>query len=242
VLLAASLLLGGALQWAKLPGSLMLVPLAAAVLVQMAGGAVKVPSALMAAVQAAVGCLVAESITPSIIGGFARHWPVFLSVVALTVTASATIGWIISRLRIIPGSSAVWGILPGAAPVMMMAEAHGADSRLVAFMQYLRVVLVAAAASVVALIFVPGGGSRFAAGFFPGRSAEPRNHRGGCTRRKHPRRCHADPSRRPPGTARNGRGAQRAWLGQDRTAADRADRELCTHRLEHRSCASLATC
>jgi hypothetical protein len=49
----------------------------------------------------------------------------------------------------------------------MMAEAHGADFRLVAFMRYLRVVLVAAAASVVALIFVPGGGSRFAAGFFP---------------------------------------------------------------------------
>src|SRR5262249_51106057 len=121
---------------------------------------------LMAAAQAAIGCLIAQSITPSIISGFARHWPVFLGVVALTVAASAAIGWIISRLRIIPGTTAVWGMLPGAAPVMMMmAKAHGADFRLVAFMQYLRVVLVAAAASAVALIFVPGGGSRFGAGF-----------------------------------------------------------------------------
>jgi membrane AbrB-like protein len=59
-------------------------------------------------------------------------------------------------------------MLPGAATVMMvMAEAYGADFRLVAFMQYLRVVLVAGAASVVALMFVDGGGGRFATGFFP---------------------------------------------------------------------------
>jgi uncharacterized protein len=50
---------------------------------------------------------------------------------------------------------------------MVMAEAYGADFRLVAFMQYLRVVLVAAAASVVALLFVHGGGPRFAGGYFP---------------------------------------------------------------------------
>jgi uncharacterized protein len=64
-----------------------------------------------------------------------------------------------SRFRIIPGTTAVWGMLPGGATVMMlMAEAYGADSRLVAFMQYLRVVMVAAAASVVSLMFVPSGG------------------------------------------------------------------------------------
>jgi membrane AbrB-like protein len=96
-----------------------------------------------------------------------RYWPIILGTVALSVAASAAIGWTMSRLRIIPGSTAVWGMLPGAATVMMvMAEAHGADFRLVAFMQYLRVVLVAAVASVVALWFVHGGGGRFSAGFF----------------------------------------------------------------------------
>jgi uncharacterized protein len=168
VLLAASFVAGGVLQWAKLPGALLLGPMAAAILVQTAGGAVKVPHAATVAAQAVIGCLIAHSITPAIIGGFARHWPVLLGVVAVTVAASAAIGWTISRLRIIPGSTAVWGMLPGAATVMMvMAEAYGADFRLVAFMQYLRVVLVAGAASVVALMFVPGGGGRFAAGFFP---------------------------------------------------------------------------
>ena len=40
-----------------------------------------------------------------------------------------------------------------------MAEAHGADSRLVAFMQYLRVVFVAIAASVISRLWtVPSAG------------------------------------------------------------------------------------
>jgi hypothetical protein len=167
-LLAASLLLGGTLEWAGLPAALLLGPLAAAVLVQTAGGAVRIPRIPMVAAQTVIGCLVAQSITPAIVDSFARQWPIFLGVVTLSVAASAAIGWAISRLRIIPGSAAVWGMLPGAATVMMlMAEAHGADFRLVAFMQYLRVVLVATAGSVLALMFVHGGGGRFTTGFFP---------------------------------------------------------------------------
>ena len=73
-----------------------------------------------------------------------------------------------SRFRVIPGTTAVWGMLPGAASVMtLMAEAYGADSRLVAFMQYLRVVMVAAVASAVSLMFVPSGAGRFSSGYFP---------------------------------------------------------------------------
>jgi hypothetical protein len=168
VLLAASALAASLLQWAKLPAALMLGPLAAAVLVQTAGGAVQVPRTFMMAAQATIGCLVARSITPGVIGGFANHWPELLGVVVLSIAASAAMGWTISRLKVLPGSTAVWGMLPGAATAMMvMAEAYGADFRLVAFMQYMRVVLVAAAASVVALLFVHGGGGRFAGGYFP---------------------------------------------------------------------------
>jgi membrane AbrB-like protein len=168
LLLAASALAAAVLQWARLPAALMLGPLVAAILVQTAGGVVKVPRAFLAAAQAVIGCLVARSITPSILVGFASHWPVFLDVVALSLAASVTIGWAMSRFRIVPGTTAVWGMLPGAATVMMvMAEAYGADFRLVAFMQYLRVVLVAVAASVVALLFVHGSGNRLAGGYFP---------------------------------------------------------------------------
>jgi membrane AbrB-like protein len=167
-LLTASLLLDGILQWAQLPAALMLGPLAAGVLLQSAGGAVEVPRPLMVAAQTVIGCLVARAITPVSIGGFARHWPIFLGVVTLSLAAGVAIGWMLSRLRVIPGSTAVWGMMPGAASAMVvMAEAYGDDVRLVAFMQYLRVVLVAAAASVVASHFAHGGGGRFATGLFP---------------------------------------------------------------------------
>lgn len=170
VLVALSLVFGGVLQWARLPGAIMLGPLAAAIVVHSAGGTVKIVRLPMVAAQAVIGAFVAQSITAQIAAGFVRQWPLFLGVVALTVAASAALGFTLSRLRIIPGhSTAVWGLLPGAATVMMlMAEEYGADFRLVAFMQYLRVVLVAAAASVVALLFAHGdGGGRFAAGVFP---------------------------------------------------------------------------
>ena len=71
MLLAASALTATILQWARLPAALMLGPLVAAVLVQTAGGEVKVPRTFMAAAQAVIGCLVARSITPAIVGGFA---------------------------------------------------------------------------------------------------------------------------------------------------------------------------
>lgn len=56
-----------------------------------------------------------------------------------------------TRLHVLPGTTAVWGLSPGAATVMtLMAESFGADAQLVAFMQYARVILVAAIASIVA--------------------------------------------------------------------------------------------
>jgi uncharacterized protein len=92
VLLALSAVAAAVLQCARLPAALMLGPLAAAVLVQVAGGAVKVPRFLLMAAQAIIGCLVARSITCSIVGGFVIHWPVFLGVVALSIIAREVAG------------------------------------------------------------------------------------------------------------------------------------------------------
>src|ERR1700722_19780027 len=49
----------------------------------------------------------------------------------------------------------IWGLLLGAVSAMMvMADAYGADARLVAFMQYVRVVMVAIVASIIARLWV----------------------------------------------------------------------------------------
>jgi membrane AbrB-like protein len=69
------------------------------------------------------------------------------------------LGWLISRWRILPGTTAVWGSSPGAATAMvLMAGAFGADQRLVAFMQYLRVIFVSMAAALIARLWVDTSG------------------------------------------------------------------------------------
>jgi uncharacterized protein len=50
------------------------------------------PRVLLMAAQAIIGCLVARSITCSIVGGFVIHWPVFLGVVAPSIIAREVAG------------------------------------------------------------------------------------------------------------------------------------------------------
>jgi membrane AbrB-like protein len=138
-------------EWLRLPAAQLLGPMAAGIIVESRGGTLRMPSGPINFSQAVIGCLIARSFTPDIFSMFGRQWPLFLSVVAITLIASAALGWAISKLRILQGTTAVWGLLPGAASVMvLMADAFGADVGLVAFMQYLRVVLVAITASLVA--------------------------------------------------------------------------------------------
>lgn len=151
VLLMVSAALVGLFEWSHLPAALMLGPMVAGILIETGGGNVRVPALPYSFAQAVIGCLVARVITHQILSTFAFHWPLFLGIMLAIITASCALGWTISRLGILPGTTAVWGLLPGAAPIMMlMADSFGADGRLVAFIQYLRVVFVAVAAVAVA--------------------------------------------------------------------------------------------
>jgi membrane AbrB-like protein len=155
VLLVFSILFAGALEVAALPAALLIGPMLAAILAGTNGATVRVPRLLFGSAQAVVGCLVAASISADIFPIFYKQWPLFLGVVAATVTASSLLGWLISRWRILPGTTAVWGSSPGAATAMvLMAGAFGADQRLVAFMQYLRVIFVSMTAALVAKMWV----------------------------------------------------------------------------------------
>ena len=155
VLLCASVLFGGGLEFAGLPAALLLGPMIAAVLLAVAGTTIAVPKPAYLAAQGVIACLVAAAITPSILSTFLIDWPIYVAVVFAVVAASSLLGYLMSRWHILPGTTAVWGSSPGAATAMMlMAEAFGADARLVAFMQYLRVIFVAVAASLVARFWI----------------------------------------------------------------------------------------
>ena len=52
-----------------------------------------------------------------------------LGAVAATLAASSFLGWFISRFKVLPGTTAVWGSAPGGATAMvLMAGAFGADA------------------------------------------------------------------------------------------------------------------
>ena len=155
LLLACSIPLAALLEVAGLPAALLLGPMVAGIVVGCNGGTIRAPRLPVFAAQAVIGCLVARAITGDIVLRFLQDWPLFVSVVTAIIAACAGLGWLLTRWQVLPGTTAVWGTAPGGASVMMvMSGEFGADARLVAFMQYLRVVLVAAIASVVARLWV----------------------------------------------------------------------------------------
>ena len=143
------------LEWMRLPAALLVGAMFAGIIVESTGGKVRVPALPFWFAQATIGCLVASRITSQILKMFTGHWPLFLGVTVSVVAASCALGWLLNRFRVFDDVTPIWGLLPGAASTMMiMADSFGADSRLVAFMQYLRVVLVAVAGSLVARFWV----------------------------------------------------------------------------------------
>jgi uncharacterized protein len=175
VLLAASLAFIVPLQLIRLPAALLLGAMAAAILAAVFECELAVPRWPYVLAQGLIGCLVARSIGPAILITMVRQWPVFLAGVCSVLVISTSLGALLARLKVLPGTTAVWGSSPGAATVMvLMSEGFGGDPRLVAYMQFLRVMMVALAASIVARLWaVPGGAVRAAIDWFPAVAARP---------------------------------------------------------------------
>jgi len=156
-LLVATGLLTALLRAMALPAALLLGPMIAGILVALGGAGIRMPRPPYILAQAVIGCLIARAATPTILHSLAADGHLFVAVVLSSIAASAVIGWWLCRHGVMPGSTGIWGTSPGGATAMVvMADAYGADARLVAFMQYLRVLCVALAATAVARIWTGG--------------------------------------------------------------------------------------
>ncbi len=141
---------GAVLHAAGLPASFLIGPLLAGMAFGVKGSGLLLPRPYLLCGQAIVATLVASALDPSTLRAIADEWAAILLVVATTIIASTFAGWLIARTRILPGTTAAWGCSPGAATGMVaMAEDFGADARLVAFMQFLRVIMVVFVATLV---------------------------------------------------------------------------------------------
>ena len=174
VLLMASLAFIVPLELMRLPAALLLGAMAAAILVAVFEGRLAVPGWPYVLAQGLIGCLVARSVGPAILATMLQQWPLFLAGVCSVLVISTSLGALLARWKVLPGTTAVWGSAPGAATVMvLMSENFGGDPRLVAFMQFLRVMLVALLASIVARLWVAPGAVRAAVEWFPAVAAGP---------------------------------------------------------------------
>ncbi len=151
-----------------LPAGWLLGPMFAGIVFAIAGARLKLHRIFSRFSQALLGCLIAQSMTMQILRELAGEWVLFLTVIACVMVLSWGLGWLLALLKVVPPREAIWGSSPGAAAAMVvMAEAFNADARLVAVMQYVRVLLVVVAASLVTFFWIggSGGGSSLFAGW-----------------------------------------------------------------------------
>jgi uncharacterized protein len=158
VLITVPMALGG------VPAALFLGPMAAAIAFAIAAGPLRVSNTLLVPAYGLLGCMIAKMLPAHGVSA-ATDWPVMAAGVVFVVAASGVIGWMVTRWRLLPGPTAIWGLSPGSATAMtIMSEDYGADSRLVAIMQYGRLILIAVCASAMAHTMGAGTGPGAASG------------------------------------------------------------------------------
>jgi uncharacterized protein len=158
-LISLSFVMVALLRLMQLPASLLLGAMIAAIFMELGGGRLVIPRLPYAFAQATIGCLVARIFTTDIMTSLLHRWPLYIGVTMMVTLVSSALGFLISKYKILPGTTAVWGLLPGGASVMIvMADSFGADMRLVALMQYMRVLFVAIAASLIARFWLQSTG------------------------------------------------------------------------------------
>lgn len=159
---AGSLLAGLVAQRTGLPAGWLVGPMLVALVVALAWeGHPAVPRWGRTASLAVVGGVLASAFEPSVLPLIGRHWLPVTLVVLGTLILSLTAGMLLSVLVRLDRKTAALGTLPGAASGMLaMSDPLGADARLVALMQYTRVVVVVVSATLVGRLgLVPGTSS-----------------------------------------------------------------------------------
>jgi membrane AbrB-like protein len=157
LLIALSLALGLLFHRYHIPAALLLGPLVIGIMMSLLGATVIVPMRFFIAAQAILGCMIAQTLSPELLIPLKVYWPFILFVTVSTLCASTFVGWLLIRFSPLPGSTGAWGTAPGGASAMVaMSVDYGADMRLVAFIQYLRVLLVISTTAIVAHYMTAG--------------------------------------------------------------------------------------
>ncbi|MGN2413349.1 AbrB family transcriptional regulator [Pseudomonas syringae] len=149
---------GHLLKLFNMPAAMFLGPMLVAIGFGVSGATIRMHKRIFQLGQGTVGVLIAHAMSASVLLTALQSWPVMLLATVLTVVLSAAVGLVLVRFAGIPSNTAAWGTSPGAASAMVaMSEDYGADSRIVATMQYVRVVCVVTIGALVSHLIGASG-------------------------------------------------------------------------------------
>ena len=157
---AVAVIAGILAQSIRLPGGWLIGPLVVAMLAGLAFPThARVTAPFLYSAQAVIGIILAGTFSPEVLPGVVSHWLSILFVVAVTLVLSIVAGLILARISPINRETATLGTLPGGATsIIALSVDSKADTRLVALMQYTRVVLVVLSAALLSrFILHPSG-------------------------------------------------------------------------------------
>ena len=130
-----------------MPVAWLVGPMLASVAVSVAGYAPgprePIANKVFVVVQGVIGATLSASFTIDALAPLGQHWLPISVAVVLVLLVSIGAGVVLARLAALDVATASLGTVPGgAAGMVAMSEELGGDARLVAFMQYARLVIV----------------------------------------------------------------------------------------------------
>jgi membrane AbrB-like protein len=120
-------------------------------------GGLELPRAFFPAGQAVAGVVVGTYLHTSTLTGLGARWVAVVLVSAATLAITIGAGVLLARIAPVDPATASLGMVAGGASgIVAMADDLGADDRLVAFMQYLRLAVVVLFTPLIVAIAFPG--------------------------------------------------------------------------------------
>lgn len=153
LLLGFSVLAGYMASLAQIPAAWMIGPMVVSLLYSVLSEnrtSLRVPKFAFSGAQMVIGVLIAGTFRTSDMPLLFTHWYAVILVSIGTLMMSVGIGYILDRKQLMDRSTAFLGVMPGGASGMVaMSGAMEADPKIVALMQYVRLITVILSASLV---------------------------------------------------------------------------------------------
>jgi uncharacterized protein len=112
------------------------------------------PRGFIVGAQALIGVIIGTHVDGPTLRGIGSHWAPLLLVSVSTLALTVLAGFVLSRWTGVDRPTAAFGMIAGGASgIIAISRELGADDRLVAVMQYLRVLLVVVLTPIVAATF-----------------------------------------------------------------------------------------